>query len=96
MMEATDFWWNSLRHEGLLLDQTRLGELQAIFEGKDNAMPSSWLCEKLRLKLSQFNEQEGNQGENISLVLNTTCHFDQNFTLLKGSEVASKWSWLRS
>lgn len=93
MMEATDFWWNSLRHEGLLLDQTRLGELQAIFEGKDNAMPSSWLCEKLRLKLSQSNEQEGNQGENISLVLNTTCHFDQNFTLLKGSEVASKWSW---
>ena len=92
MMEATDFWWNSLRHEGLLLDQTRLGELQAIFEGNDNAMPSSWLCEKLRLKLSQSNEQEGNQGEKISLVLNTTCHFDQNFTLLKGSEVASKWS----
>lgn len=92
MMEATVFWWNSLRHEGLLLDQTRLGDLQALFEGKDKAMPSSWLCEKLRLKLSQSNEQEGNQGENIGLVLNTTCHFDQNFTLLKGSEVASKWS----
>lgn len=86
MNEMNEFWWNSLRHEGLLLDQTRLGELQVLFESQ--SLPAKWLCEKLRLKLSQQNEIS----ELVSLVLENICHFDQKFAVVKGTDVPSTWS----
>ena len=86
MIEAKDYWWNSLRHEGLLLDQTRLGELQALSEKKLHT--PAWLCEKIRLKVSQGDDKSAL----ISLVLDTVCHFNQAFSCIKGNEVSSKWS----
>ena len=80
---TVDNWWNSLRHEGLLLDMARLGE---ICDEEAALLPRPGLVENIRLKwLAQDGSREKSR-EFIALVLENVCgYLGENFTALKSS-----------
>ena len=70
--ELTDIvWWNSLRHEGLLLDLTRLGELYA----QSHRELSSHVMDTLRIQKMAFENDSHKQSDFIKFVLEKVCNF---------------------
>ncbi|NLF62119.1 MAG: hypothetical protein GX574_13315, partial [Lentisphaerae bacterium] len=84
---TTDSWWNSLRHEGLLLDRTRLDELC----GEKSAMPRFGLLENLRLKwMAQDGSSEKIRELLVLVIENISGYFGQHFTAHKTS-IPAEW-----
>lgn len=81
-------WWNSLRHEGLLLDITRLGELYAQTERK---LPF-FIMDSLRLQKMALDNDAARQTEFIKFVLEKVCLFsDRNGQWHRATNVKTEW-----
>ncbi len=85
---TSDSWWNSLRHEGLLLDRTRLDELC----GEKPPVPRFGLLENLRLKWLGQNGSSEKIRELLVLVIENICgYYGQHFTAHKTS-IPAEWT----
>lgn len=89
MNSLTDIiWWNSLRHEGLLLDVTRLGEL---YSQNYRDLPF-YLMDSLRLQKMAFENDPEKQGEFIKFILEKICNFSNSDGYWqRASNVKSEW-----
>lgn len=87
--ELTDIvWWNSLRHEGLLLDLTRLGELYA----QSHRELSSHVMDTLRIQKMAFENDSHKQSDFIKFVLEGVCNFtDKGGHWTRATAVKPEW-----
>jgi len=84
---ATQDWWSSLRHSGLLLDRKRLSTL---FPG-DSAPPSIPQLERLRETLELGRTlSRGQSFDSVDFLLTTICGFTADWK--KGPQVDASWS----
>lgn len=87
-------WWQDLRHEGLFLDTQRLRDLV----GEDPEPLPGFQEQKLRRAITTLiDEDSGNIGEFVALVLEHICGFTAvSGKWQRGSNVPTEWSRMGS